>query len=279
MTGKGREFGTVGARPPPIRITSSHLANRMAGALRRRFGEERFGLDGRLRNPRDALLPEAAHWLNGAEQREGEALRLPWSARALLLNSFAPWRQAPGKLRLAGIDGFRRLAFDVRCPTGVRGTPPVVGLLASAPGEVLGVVATGVEAYARRPRALAPSYARMAAQDRPAGWGRAAAAGDWRHLDCAVLFRVALALRFTFPDARCRVLYLHLEPADAARLEPCLHHHRELERLARTVADAEVGFVHLSFNQLWRQWCQDDVPVFAARLGAALAARYVVAVG
>ncbi len=250
----------------------------MAAALRRRIGEEHFGLDGRLRDAARALLPEAAAWLAPGERSGGDGLRVPWSPRALLLNSFAAWRRDPEALRLAGITGFRRLAFDVRCPTGVRGTPPMVGLLASGPAGVVGVVASGIEAYARRPRALAPSYRHMAETGRPRGWAEVVTTGRFRHVDCGMLYRVALALRFTFPDRDCRVLYLHLEPADAEGLEPCHDHRRELGRLETALSGVEVGFAHASFNTLWRAWARTAHPLFAAGLADRLLARYAVRV-
>ncbi len=250
----------------------------MAAALRRRFGEEHFGLDGRLRDANRALLPEAVAWLAPGERSDDDGLRVPWSPRALLLNSFAAWRRDPGALRLADLQGFHRLAFDVRCPTGVRGTPPMVGLLASGPAGVVGVVASGIEAYARRPRALAPSYRRMAEAGRPRGWGRVIREGHFRHVDCGVLYRVALALRFTFPDHDCRVLYLHLEPTDADGLQPCHEHRRELRRLESALSGAEVGFAHASFNTLWQAWRRAGRPHFAAGLADRLLARYAVAV-
>ena len=62
----------------------------------------------------------------------------PDTAAALALASFLPWLPYAASLRLAGIEGFRELHFDARCPTGVRGTPPHIDFMASGANGVAG---------------------------------------------------------------------------------------------------------------------------------------------
>ena len=57
---------------------------------------------------------------------------------ALALNSFLPWHGHMAGLRLCGTEGFTDLQFDGRCPTGVRGTPPHVDVIAAGAKGVVG---------------------------------------------------------------------------------------------------------------------------------------------
>src|SRR5260370_2533040 len=56
-------------------------------------------------------------------------LRAAHSSAALAVNTFGPWREDASSLQV-GEMGFRRIRFEATCPTGLRGTPPHLDLLA-----------------------------------------------------------------------------------------------------------------------------------------------------
>ncbi len=261
----------------PRAVSGARIAAAVTAEVRARIGEERFGLDGRLRDWRDGLVPQLRTLAGG--RRTGvdpEALRLPWSPQALLTNSFLAWTRH-GVPPLPGGVAVRELRFQLRCPTGVRGAPPVVPVLALGSGDVLAVVAAGPEALTRRPRRLALAYAEAARSGPLRRWGQLALdALAFRHVDVGGLFRVALGLRATFPAHRGTVLHLHLEPEDAAHYAPTRRMRRELAQLEDELAESPVRFLARSFLELWRCWRERRDGV--APLAEGLLDRYAVRV-
>ena len=91
-------------------------------------------MDGRLIDWRSSLLPAT---LNCLEDRHLTTLdpgrrRVPEAGAVIALNSFLPWEQHSGDLRLADLSSVDKLTFDARCPTGVRGTPPHLDMIAAS---------------------------------------------------------------------------------------------------------------------------------------------------
>ena len=66
--------------------------------------------------------------------------RAAHSSSALCVNAFAPFKDRPGDLVLAGIGGFHELGFERKCPTGLRGRrSPNLDFLAEGSGHVVAV--------------------------------------------------------------------------------------------------------------------------------------------
>jgi len=264
-------------RPWLSAVSGTRIAAALTAELRARIGEQRFGLDGRLKQWADGLLPELRAL--AGKNRVGldlEGLRIPWSPQALLANSFLLWC-ARGPPPLPGGPDVRELRFQLRFPTGVRGAPPVVPVLAVGPATVVAVVAAGPESLVRRPRRLAAAYAEAARAGLLGKWGELAGdASAFRHVDVAGLFRVALGLLAIFPEHHRTVLHLHLEPEDAEHFVPTCRMRRELALLEGQLADSPVRFAALSFLALWREWHarRDE----AARLATQLLGRFAVRV-
>ncbi|GBD42427.1 hypothetical protein HRbin39_01820 [bacterium HR39] len=267
----------AGPRPGLRAVSGARIAAALTAELRTRIGEERFGLDGRLREWTDGLLPELRALARGrGAGLDPHGLRVPWSPQALLANSFLHW-SGRGLPPLPGVDGRGELHFQLRCPTGVRGAPPVVPVLAVGTTRVVAVLAAGPEALLRRPRRLAMAYAETARKGPLACWGRLALdALAFRHVDVGALFRLALALHATFPDHHRTVLHLHLEPEDAGLFDATRRLRGKLAALAEALAGAPVRFAALSFLDLWRQWLEGGEGT--ARLAARLLGRYAVRV-
>jgi hypothetical protein len=204
------------------------LGRALAGRLRLAIGASRFAPDGRLASWDDALVPGVDGSLLDSLAREACAagLRQPASPTALAINSFLNWRTAPEMLELAGLAGFRELHFAARCPTGVRGTPPLLDVVALGDQGVVAVAARSVEYLAESGGRLAPAYGGLRLRDGLAAWGGLLGGGDgsgaprFRRVDAPALVKKAIGLANTFPDRRVRLLYLFLEPEDAAGLGP-----------------------------------------------------------
>ena len=255
------------------------LGRALAGRLRLAIGASRFAPDGRLASWDDALVPGVDASLLDSLARDSCAagLRQPGSPTALAVNSFLNWRSAPGMLDLAGLGGFRELHFAARCPTGVRGTPPLLDVVALGDEGVVAVAARTVEYLAEPGGRLAPAYAGLRLGDGLAAWGGLLADGRFRRVDAAALVKKAIGLANTFPERRIRLLYLFLEPEDAAGIAPFADHRVELDELAERTSGSAVELQAQSFGELWTGWSGRGEPPWLRDIAARLRARYAVA--
>lgn len=249
-----------------------------------------------LRNDNDhAPLRANAHRLNtrdlfikGVAERDlpislgRTRLQTPHSGMALAINSFFPWRRASQQLELANHTGFDAIQFDVRCPTGLRGTPPHLDLLALRDDHAVAVTVRSIEYLTRRRSSIATSYDYILAET-PGMKPWHAHLADWResraeyqHLDLAALIKYATALGRTFPDRSSTLLYLYWEPLDARSYEAFRHHRLELDALTDAVGGARVDFATESFDHLWQDWAERASPVWLSDHVARLRRRYAV---
>lgn len=212
-------------------------------------------------------------------------LRSPDSAAALAINTFVPWRASPKEMPLAGYTGFDAMQFEVRCPTGLRGTPPHLDLLALRPDVAVAVTVRCTEYLGRRKSAVAPSYDRLLAETPGIEAWRSALArlraspDGFKLLDLGALIKYALALGRTFPDRTAVLLYLYWEPIDAELFDEFAHHRAELDALRLETEGSRIQFKAETFATLWRDWDSRDRPPWIQDHIRRLRSRYNVAVG
>jgi hypothetical protein len=271
----------IGSRPPAS--LAQRTGSALADALRQARQSEPLEADGRIRRIGDLLIEGIAdHQLPDSIDRT--RLKSPQSPAALSINSFLPWQRAPDQLPLCGWVGFDAVQFEVRCPTGLRGTPPHLDLLALREGIAVAVTVRCIEYLSRRRSPVASSYDRLLAAT-PAldPWQRVLQElreqpGRYRHLDPGGLVKYALALGRTFPDRSTTLLYLFWEPLNAGQFEEFRRHRAELEALGKAVEGAQVAFQAESFEALWREWAERRQPAWLEGHVARLRARYGVRV-
>jgi hypothetical protein len=261
----------AGAAPRP---DFSLLAQHLRQALARSLGTAAGGLI-------PGVEPERP------DPRVRELLRRPIrpdGALALALNSFLPWLSCPEALRLGGVSRFRELNFDARCPTGVRGTPPHIELVASGADGVVGATVRVFDYLGRRQSRLSPAYAGFAAPAALASWagllvpGTAAGAGGRPgYVDVPALAKLAVGLGRIFARRPVTLLYLFLEPVAAAGMAPFAEHRAELARLVERTRESAVALVPVSFHELWEAWGAGDAPPGLRGTIAEVSRRYAVA--
>lgn len=258
-----REVPSPQARPAGVANRSlrsgASLRQELEGRLRRHLPGSAFTLEAELRDVRDNLVPGVDVGLLPRRRGLERQLRRVESPLVIALNSFAPWQAHAAELELAGQRGFTELRFHLLCPTGVRGTPPVVAALARGAGVVVAIEALAFDYLQRADRRLAGGYRQLdKSPELAAWWGVIAASGPGgdpvRHLALARLVKLALALQRNFSDCRRRLLYLFLEPPARADVEPFARHRRELAWLAQRTRGAAVEFAFASFPELWEGW-------------------------
>jgi hypothetical protein len=272
----------IGETNPASLVQRTGLA--LTEALRQLRPDEVIPLDGQVRQAADLLVDglDGDQLPNSVDRTR---LRSAHSAAAIAINSFLPWREAIDQLPLGGWVGFDAIQFEVRCPTGLRGTPPHLDLVALREGVAVAVTVRCTEYLGRRKSQVAPSYDRLLADTPALGpWFEQlqrlrAAPGSYRHVDLGALVKHALALGRTFPDRATTLVYLFWEPVDADQFVEFRRHRAELATLVRAVEGAGVTFSAQSFDALWREWSRQGAPAWLAAHLARLRARYLVAIG
>jgi hypothetical protein len=269
----------IGSRPQAS--LAQRTGSALADALRQDRQSEPLQADGRIRRISDLLIEGIAdHQLPDSIDRT--RLKSPQSAAALAINSFLPWQRAPDELPLGGWVGFDAVQFEVRCPTGLRGTPPHLDLLALREGIAVAVTVRCIEYLSRRRSPVASSYDRLlAATPALELWRRVLqelreTPGRYRQLDPGGLVKYALALGRTFPDRSITLLYLFWEPLNAGQFEEFRRHRAELEALRQAVEGAQVVLQAKSCEALWREWAERRQPAWLAGHVGRLRARYGV---
>jgi hypothetical protein len=131
---------------------AQHYAGLLQQTWRSTLGAAAFGHDGRLLDWRAGLLPSLVDLAEDEVSGlfDPSRLRQPETAAAMALNSFLPWRAVPERLEFAGHGPFTELRFFARCPTGVRGTPPLLDLLATSRTDLVAVAAHASPGRTRR---------------------------------------------------------------------------------------------------------------------------------
>jgi len=265
-------------------------------ALRRRFAELRPDLKvspaGYVSRIADNLLPgvEARHFVEHFENGDGRELDWKFcavhSSAALAVNAFARFKDNLAHLSLADRSDFEKVAFEVKCPIGLRGgRPPHLDLLAHGPAGVVAVESKCTEHLGRTLPSFSPAYSKQIRDERRAGVWFHAMGFVGERPDSFALLDVAQLVKHAFGLARCfrgrptTLLYLYWEPLDADR-HPIFRQHRcEIERFGDLVAGGFPAFRTQSYSELWAVWQETAQPKWLRDHAAQLQARYAIPLG
>lgn len=274
----------------PIRLPGKSAA---IAALRQRFAALRPAVEvapsGYVSRIEHNLLPGVAMRHFVEDLGSGDGLELEWkfraihSSAALVVNAFARFKDAPPHLTLAGISGFETIAFEFRCPTGLRGGRPAhLDLLAQGHAGVVAVESKCTEHLQPKAPRFSPAYAEQIRDERREGpWFRAMGSvldqpDSFALLDVAQLIKHAFGLARSFKGRPATLLYLYWEPLDADRRPVLRQHRREVERFSRVVAGGFPTFRAQSYPDLWAAWDQTTEPKWLRDHAATVRARYAI---
>ena len=190
-----------------------------------------------------------------------------YSSSALAVNHFAPFRRrelpALGRHRSLRLEG-----FEVKFPTGLRGTPPHLDVLVFSTETRVAIESKCLEYIrAKSITALEKTAARLrdkyltgiTGDRRNSPWFAELKelADDpcrYRYLDAAQLIKHALGLLHDPGDRPTVLLYLYWEPLDAGHELIFADHRNEIASFASRVADKCLRFEAMSYPELWDQW-------------------------
>jgi hypothetical protein len=262
-------------------------------ALRHRFAALRPDLEvspsGYVARIQDNLLPgvEPRQFVEDLKRSDGRELaskfRAVHSSAALVVNSFARFKDEPAHLTLAGLSGFEALTFERVCPTGLRGPgQPNLDLLAEGQAGVVAVESKCTEPLQPTAPRFSPAYdAKIRDERRADVWFRAmrtvqAQPDGFRWLDVAQLIKHAFGLARCFKGRRTTLLYLYWEPQGSDREAVMLAHRREVERFADLVSGGFPVFRAQTYRELWAEWQEAVGPAWLKEHIGNLQTRYEV---
>lgn len=233
---------------------------------------------------------EPEHFEVDLRQGDGNELetkfRAAHSSSALVVNTFALFRDRPGDLMLCDLTGFENIAFERKCPTGLRGgRSPNLDVVAERPGHVVAVESKCLEYLSPHTAKFSPAYREQIKDGRREGLWFAAMLraleqpNEYRHLDVAQLIKHAFGLAPTFPGQDVTLLYLYWEPANANVFDVFHEHRAEIERFAECIRGATPRFRALSYPALWSVWSRASAAGWLGPHVESLRERYLVTLG
>jgi hypothetical protein len=211
----------------------------------------------------DCLQAIQSDFGGGAGRELAGKFRAAHSSAALVVNAFHPWRLAPDGLKLAGVSDFRGLRFEAVCPTGLKGTPPHLDLLAD--GETPVAVESKCTEWMSGPKPVnfSTAYDRLETACGDSPWFAQVAElranpKRYQYLDAAQLVKHALGLGVRHGSRAVKLVYLYWEPRNAVDWRECAAHRAEVEDLRTRAVGGTVTLVPMSYAQLWKEWARLD---------------------
>jgi hypothetical protein len=204
------------------------------------------------------------------------------SSSALAVNTFGSFRDAPGRLRIAGRGGFGYACFEKKLRTGLGGTPPNLDFFAVGDEAVVAVEAKFTEVLGAKLAGFSESYSGLVSELAGPRWREmyASLCDDpkrFRHLDAAQLVKHYLGIRHSLADEPQPKLlvYLFWEPANWDRVGAFTRHRAEALEFSMSVAGGETEFIAMSFAELWEEWSREGLWEGAEERREYLRERYV----
>lgn len=202
-------------------------------------------------------LFEADYRAGAGRELDGK-MRAAHSSAALVVNTFARWRQSPSLLFLANVTGFSSLRFEVVFPTGLGGTPPHLDLVAYGPA-LIAVESKCLEYLTPKTPVFSRSYDTItdARSDSPWFGLIDLLRRDrirYRYLDVAQLVKHALGLMRTPFIEDVTLLYLYWEPLNHTDFEEFQLHRKEIASLQMLLEGAKPLLRSLTYAEVWEDW-------------------------
>lgn len=216
--------------------------------------------------PQDNLIPgvELGQFEQDLRSGAGQELRMKFcavhSSAALVVNTFAPFKNRPGDLVLLGQSGFGPPTFEKTLETGLGGTLPTLDVFLQKGTEVIAIESKFLEYFAPKQGEFSTSYTRDALAWAEDCWWRVredAPKGSKQNLDVAQLLKHyfgLIRLLHKGEATSATLLYLFWEPVNAADLAICRQHRTEIKGLTGQVAGSVVVFKCMSYHELWEEW-------------------------
>lgn len=211
---------------------------------------------------------------DGGELRTSKRAKEPkfhsaYSSCGLAVNTFGPWRLDPLALTLLDKSGFTALCFEVKLPINRRWSrAPNLDLVLTGSRDCVAVESKLTEYLSPKEAKFGKRYQKAVDELAHASWKDVYEKlrenpTMCTRLDAAQLVKHYLGIKRRIVEAAgdgCSwtLLYAYWEPQDAAAYEPFRAHRAEIQSFLGMVADPEVEFRAICYNDLWSEWEKDD---------------------
>lgn len=254
---------------------SASAARRVYQALRRQFAGQ-VDSRGYVARPEDNLVPCVRLDQFEADLRrgDGDELRMKFcavhSSAALVVNTFAPFRDRPYDLEILDMRGATRVEFERKAPIFPRGKAPNLDVWIEFANGVIAIESKLSEYLTPTPLRFSATYDKLASFPCDPGWWTAftearndAKARRRSCLDRGQLVKHYLGVRTGHGTQQqeggqapvpIALLYLFWEPLNWQDVPECRQHRQEVEAFARTVADGSIAFRWMTYSDLWSEW-------------------------
>jgi hypothetical protein len=242
------------------------LCTSAKAALRRNFSGT-TDKKGYTRGPQENLLQgiDVKTFEDDLRGGDGDELRMKFcavhSSCALAVNCFAPFKVNPSRLQLLGKQGATRIQFEKKLPIFDGRRCPNLDVWIERENDVVAVESKLLEYFAPKTPEFSPTYERLAPPKSDQSWWKAykeAKKGKKGHLDRAQLMKHYFGLN-AFRQRHSErpgltLLYLFWEPLNWSEFEECTEHREDVAAFAQAVADSQITFRWMTYNDLWEGW-------------------------
>ena len=184
------------------------------------------------------------------------------SSSALVVNTFARWKEEPASLNIFGNTNFNTMEFGKKCSTGLRGMEPSSDILLISDNSVICVESKFTEYIKPKKMLFSSRYQREKLPQAEDEWWRLLEKirdGSTQYLDAAQLIKHYLGLRHlsnqkNFENHKITLLYLFWEPENWEDFDIFRKHREEIKTFTDQVKCTSVQFVADSYLKLWKEW-------------------------
>jgi len=235
-----------------------------------------FDSKGYLKNIAHNLLPNVRLEQFEDDLIQGSGKEFDWkllavhSSSALVVNTFAPFKDTPSDLSLFNVNGFKSITFEKKLPTGLSGTPPNIDLIAENDTDVVAVESKFLEHFVQKRPKFTKTYNKdnlPKAEDKWLDLIDRFRNSFSRNLDVAQLIKHYLGLRNAaeYVNHNITLLYLFWEPENTKPFDLFRKHRDELKGFSEEIAGTSIRFIYKSYLELWLEW--EDQGVIGEHLG------------
>ena len=184
---------------------------------------------------------------------------------------------------MSGKLGFSEVRFEAACPTGLKGTPPHLDVLATDHTIVVGIESKCTEFLTPKSAEFSPSYDALVKEIAEPSWAQIyeelkKEPNAYVPLDAAQLVKHYLGLRKTYADHNVSLVYLFWEPLNKDEFCIFKTHRSAITRFQNATSSSSVSFSSLSYRELFSVWQRRGAPQWIGDHVRNLKGRYDVEV-
>ena len=203
------------------------------------------------------------------------------SSSALAVNCFAPFKRCLSDLYILSGTNYKKIKFEEKCPTGLRGTPPHLDIVVKNNKTVIGIESKLTESLDVHMECFSSRYETERNNCWCDVWFKHMKFMQenkerYKYLNAAQLIKHAFGIRNTFPGNETKLLYLYWEPTNAGQYQNFTDHQNEINDFYEKIDGSMPSFHFMSYLDLWNKWDNNATPDWLKDHVKNLRARYEI---